>query len=85
VFTTAAVMYERVPVLLVTHDAEDEAWQFVNGHGDTEIGMKPILVHAQHLVGLDGSIAELADLPVGWRAWRESPDGEWRREPQPAL
>lgn len=83
VFTTAAVMFEQLPVLLVTHEAEDQAWQFVNGHGDTEEGMKPILVHARHFVELDGSIAQLADLPLGWRAWRASPDADWIREAQP--
>ncbi len=84
VFTTAAVMFEGLPVLLVTHHAEDEEWQFVNGHGDTEEGMKPILVHPRHLVELDGSLAPLADLPVGCQAWRPSGDADWIREPLPS-
>ena len=33
--TTRQVLHERWPILLVTHDADDGAWQFVNGHGDT--------------------------------------------------
>jgi hypothetical protein len=27
----------------------------------------------------DKSIGELADLPLGWRAWRSSPDAPWQR------
>jgi hypothetical protein len=84
VFTSSAVMFEGLPILLVSHDADDQAWQFVNGHGDTDDGMKPILVHAHHLVELDESVAQLADLPLGWRAWRPDPDAEWLREPQPS-
>jgi hypothetical protein len=28
----------------------------------------------------DGTPAEFADLPVGWRAWRKSPDSPWLRK-----
>lgn len=76
-------MYEGVPVLLVTHDADDEGWQFVSGHGDTEDGMKPILVHPHHVTERDSSISSLDDLPLGWRAWRSAPNAAWIREPQP--
>ena len=76
-------MYDGWPVLNVTHDAYDQHWQFINGWGDTEEGAKPILVHAEHLTELDSSLQELADLPLGWRAWRTTPDDDWTREPIP--
>ena len=28
------------------------------------------------------SIGPLADMPRGWAAWRDSPDGPWTREPK---
>ena len=31
-------------------------------------------------VELDPSLLQLADLPVGWHAVRDSPDDPWRRE-----
>ena len=31
------------------------------------------------LLGLDGSLADLADMPDGWVALRESPDQDWVR------
>lgn len=84
VFTTGQVMYDGWPILNVTHDVDDSHWQFINGWGDTEDGMKPILVHAQHLIDLDPSVLSLADLPLGWRAWRTEAEQPWTREPQPA-
>jgi hypothetical protein len=76
-------MYDGWPILNVTHDADDQHWQFINGWGDTEEGMEPILVHADHLVELDASVAALSDLPLGWRAWRTDATSEWTREPIP--
>jgi hypothetical protein len=29
-------------------------------------------------------LAELADLPLGWQAWRETKDARWTRKPQQA-
>jgi hypothetical protein len=83
VFTSRRVMYDGWPILLVTHDTEDEAWQFVNGSGDTDDDMQIMLVHPEHVIELDSSVRELADLPPGWRAWRPEPGAEWTREPQP--
>jgi hypothetical protein len=77
-------MYEGIPVLLVTHDAEDESWQFVNGYGDTDEGMKAVLVEPDDIVGLDPSLTALADLPLGWWAWRDGPEADWVRQPQPS-
>jgi len=76
-------MFGELPVLLVTHEAADQEWQLVNGQGDTDNGMKPILVHASHLLDLDASLAPLADLPLGWRAWRATQNEDWIREPSP--
>ncbi len=75
-------MYEGWPILTVTHDADDEGWQFLNGWGDTEEGAKPLLVHADHIIELDSSVLELADLPLGWQAWRQTRDDPWVRESQ---
>jgi len=68
VITTRQVMNEGWPILVVTHDLDDEGWQFVNGHGDTDDAKNGMLVHPEHLVQHDPSVISLADLPlVGWR------------------
>jgi hypothetical protein len=33
------------------------------------------------IVAHDPSIAQLGDLPLGWCAWRESPNDPWQRAP----
>lgn len=82
VITTRQVMEQGWPLLLVTHDAEEPGgWQFLNGSGDTDDPANGIHVHVEHVIERDPSVTELADLPPGWRAWRESEDAPWVREP----
>jgi len=83
VITTRQVMHENWPVLLVTHDADDGGWQFVNGWGDTDGSQSGMVVHVEHVLDLDPSLSALSDLPLGWRAWRESIAHDWKREPIP--
>jgi hypothetical protein len=70
----------REPVTYVSHDAEDGAWQFL---GDTMLaGGGPVVSCLHHPIDNDPSLAELADLPLGWCAERERPGGPWRRYEQ---
>jgi len=78
VFTTKSIAFGRQPVLLVTHNEEDGAWQFLPGGGAGHL-KDAALVSLREMIERDGTLAELADLPVGWRAWRESPDSPWLR------
>jgi len=72
------------PILLVTHDAEDpEGWQFVNGAGDTDNTSDGMAVHVEHVIERDSSLLELADLPAGWWARRDSEETPRIREPMP--
>ena len=80
--TTRQVMREGWPILLVTHDADDGAWQFLNGHGDTDDTDSAMVVAPAEVAALDPSVGELAELPLGWRAWRETVDRPWRLEPR---
>jgi hypothetical protein len=64
--TTRHVMELGMPILMVTHDADDGCWQMLCGTTDD--------TDDAHVVGLveiykrDSSIGQLADLPRGWRA-----------------
>ena len=73
--TTRQVL-EGHPILLVSHD-EDGDWQFVCGTTDDEEDGR--VVSLKEILKLDGSIAELADLPVGWEASRDTPEKPWQR------
>jgi hypothetical protein len=80
VITTRQVMYDGCPILLVTHDNEEpKGWQFLHGSGDTDDVADGIAVHVEHLLDRHPSIVELADLPLGWRAWRDSEGAPWHR------
>jgi hypothetical protein len=76
--TTARVL-DGHPVLLVTHDRADGGWEFLCGTTDQAIAVRD--VEMSRIVDNDPSLRELADLPVGWRAWRASPGEPWQRGP----
>ena len=79
--TTVNVLAGTHPILLVTHDADDGSWQFLCG--TTAASDDGRVVGLGSMVARDPSLAELADLPLGWRAWREAPAMPWNREPDP--
>ncbi len=67
------------PILLVTHDAADGGWQFLCGSTDQAVEVRAL--ELGEVVRLDPSLRALADLPVGWRAWRSTVTDPWHREP----
>jgi hypothetical protein len=73
-----SVVYDGHPILLVTHDEDDHGWQFLDG---ADPPSDFVHVCMSHPIGLDPSLSELADLPTGWCAWRDSVDTRWCREP----
>lgn len=81
VFTTTAIVKGGRPILRVTHDAADGAWQFHTGLG-AEAG-DAMIVALREIVRLDPSVASLSDLPYGWVATREDLAAEWKRTPHP--
>ena len=77
-FLSKAVNEENEPVTFVSHDAEDGAWQFL---GDSMCDASgPVVVCLHHPIDRDPSLAELADLPLGWYAERDSAGEPWIRK-----
>jgi hypothetical protein len=77
--TTWDVLEANVPILLVAHDADDGGWQFLPGMTvNTADGR---VVGLGRICQRDPSLRELADLPEGWRAWRERLGAVWQRGP----
>jgi hypothetical protein len=62
----------------VTHDAYDDGWQFLtaNTNGDER---RAVVLALSTVVELDPTLDELADLPPGWYATRQSKDERWSR------
>ena len=64
-------------VLLVTHD-HDGDWQVLCGTTNEPEDGRIVCFGCAYQ--RNRSIAELADLPRGWRAWREDANAPWTRE-----
>ena len=80
VISTRQVTEHRAPILFVSHDEEDEGWQFLTGGLLIEEDARVVALRRIWL--LDPSIGELADLPLGWRASRTTLLDPWRRNPR---
>ncbi len=78
VFTTSQVLRLRQPILYVSHDEEDDSWQFHTGAKGVSV-RDAMLVFLSEIVNYDPGICELADLPCGWYAERDSLDSPWKR------
>lgn len=77
VFTAASITSGDHPVLYVSHDLDDGAWQFQSGRNldDNE----PKVVALRRVVEIDPSVSPLSDLPLGWAAVRKSAETPWQR------
>ena len=77
-FTTTRVLHDGFPVLLVSHD-HDCDWQFLcDTTNDTADCLIVCLGCAYQR---DTSVGELADMPAGWQARRDSATDPWERNP----
>lgn len=71
----------RAPILHVSHNLSDGAWQFLGW--DTPKIEDAVRVCLKDIVALDQTVQELAALPVGWHAWRRTAGEPWTKEPNP--
>jgi hypothetical protein len=77
VITNKRIIKSQDWIAHVSHDEDDGGWQF---HGRGPLNEQDAaVVSLRSIVELDPSVAELADLPLGWSASRESPDSPWHR------
>ena len=79
VVTTRDVTERRAAILTVSHDEEDGGWQFLPAGPLREENAQ--VVGLRRIWLLDPTVSELADLPLGWQATRNTPLGPWRRHP----
>lgn len=80
VITTRQVIEQGLPIRRVSHDLDDGAWQFLCGTTNAESDAR--IVGLGEIVRLDPSVREVADLPLGWVAWRSSRSDAWQRAPR---
>lgn len=78
--TTRQVLEQGLPILRVVHYADDHSWAFTCGTTNNQEDAK--VVGMGSIVAKDQTLFEIADLPPGWGASRETIDGTWRRYEQ---
>ena len=64
-------------MLRVVHYADDHSWGFLCGLTDDESEARVFGMGIA--LRLDPTLAEIADLPPGWSAWRERRGAAWQR------
>ncbi len=75
--TTVNVIERNLPILQVTHYTDDHSWAFLRG--TTNEASDARVIGMEEALELDPSLAEIADLPPGWSAWREAIGEPWHR------
>jgi RNAse (barnase) inhibitor barstar len=79
-FTSTHVMRHGKTITHAFHDESDHSWSFLSEEGArTEDAM---IVSLEKVVKRDPSVLEIADLPPGWMAQRDSVGAPWRRKLQ---
>ena len=79
VVTSKYVMKESNPVLEVSHEYDkDEGiiWQFHCGNGRYDVN-DMMLVRLSTVISLDETLKQVADLPIGSMAKRETKESPW--------
>ena len=77
VITLRPIAFDGAPILHVTHDADDDGWQFL-GAAAADTDQAAVLALSE-IVRLDPTVLEIADLRPGWHASRESKSAPWQR------
>jgi len=75
--TSTHITKDGCPILLVTHYEDDHSWGFQSGKTVTMAEAQ--VVGMGEITKLDNSILQIADLPPGWSAKRDTVGGEWQR------
>jgi hypothetical protein len=81
VITLRQIVFDKQPILHVTHDSDDHGWQFL-GLEDAKVEDGAVVCFDE-ITKMDSSLLQLADLPPGWHAFRRSVQDAWIREPNP--
>ncbi len=82
VIANKRIVHQGEWIAYVSHDADDGGWQFHVSDPAPPREKDAAVVSLRSIVQLDPTVADLADLPLGWHAWRDSRDSQWRRAPK---
>jgi len=72
-----AILDGSTEILHVSHDEDDHGWQFLDN--ETFEAKQAALVCLSHVVEIDSTVVEVADLEPGWIAFRAKKGAPWER------
>ncbi|MBQ8382854.1 MAG: hypothetical protein IJX47_06605 [Clostridia bacterium] len=75
VLTCCHIIDGSASILFVSHDEDDGMWQFLCGKAHSENEARVVSLYEIYV--LDNTIAQIADLPYGYIAMRESIESNW--------
>ena len=78
VFTTIYVVKEKKEITYVTHEMEDGAWQFFSNDDFDKFEDVAMIVSLGELIQIDRSVLDIAQLPLGYIATRQSVNDKWK-------
>ena len=64
--------------MLVFHDEDDGMWEFLDGDDVNE--EEVMIVSLLEIVQIDLTVNQIANLPLGWIAYREDVYSEWVKQ-----
>lgn len=77
-FTTSHAIIGLRPIVHVVRGSDGD-WQFLSAEGADEAALK--MVALKTVLSRHPYIEEVADLPLGWEAWRVDASAPWSRRP----
>ena len=75
VFTTKSIFNKSEIIAYVFHHEEDGAWEFIGNSIYEEDDY--IILSLREIIEIDKSVLEIADLPLGFEAFRERKEEKW--------
>ncbi len=78
VITTKKIINQEANILLVSHDEDDGMWEFLDGDGIKE--EDAMIVSLLEIVQIDATVNQIADLPLGWIAYRDNIQCKWLKQ-----
>jgi len=78
VFTTKFVVKDKKEITYITHESEDGVWQFFSNDNFDDFEEVSMILSLDEIINLDKTVLEIADLPLGYIASRETVKDKWK-------
>lgn len=75
-FTTSHAIVDLKPIVHIVRGSDGD-WQFLSAEGADESALK--IVALKTVISRHPDVKEVADLQLGWEAWRSDREAPWRR------